>query len=100
MTEERTKEILSNELIAWQKRLAGIIDKIDMLPSSKKRRLSQYLRDFDILFAELEDRINLLNDTESLFYDINEDEAKINLDHFRNMYNESQGIHMDYDYSG
>lgn len=99
MIKNEVLTIVGNELNLWKERLAGATEKINALPSSRKRRLTPYLRDLDMMLAEMEDRIEQIV-KDKVTPGIRDDEPKVRMDDFRNIFNESGGVHMDYDYSG
>lgn len=91
---------IESELTILKNRVDTITMKIESLPSGKKAKMMGYIRDMHILAVEIEDRItNLRNEG----YDNGEfwySDLRINNDKFRSDFTESNGMYMDYDYSG
>ena len=88
------------ELTNWKNRLDTIMMKIESLPSGKKAKVMGYIRDINILAAELEDRIIDLRNEGYDNGDFWHTDLRINNDEFRSDFTETKGTYMDYDYSG
>ena len=91
---------IESELAVLKNRLDDIISRTELLPSGKKAKMMGYIRDLDILAAEVEDRIAHLQNEGYDDGDFWRTDVKINIDDFRNDFTESSGMYMDYDYSG
>ncbi len=91
---------IESELTILKKRLDTIMLKIESLPSGKKAKMMGYVRDMNILAVELGDRIMNLRNEGYDNGDFWHTDLRINNDEFRNDFTESNGIYMDYDYSG
>ena len=92
---------VDNELARWKAKLDSISHKFDTLPSGKKAKLMGYIREIDILAAELDERIHLIakhgwEQNDSYW----QHDVKVDIDEFRNPFTETAGTYMDYDYSG
>ncbi len=88
------------ELRMWKKKVEAIIDKFDSLPTRKKAKLMGYIREIDILAAELDDRIYDLRTWGDDGGDFWINDVKVDIDEFRSDFTETSGTYMDYDYSG
>ena len=91
---------VNHELGMWKEKLEKIIAKFEDLPSRKKAKLTGYIRDIHMLAIELDDRIEVLNESGfdgGYFW---ENDIKVNIDEFRSDFTETAGTYMDYDYSG
>ena len=91
---------IESELTILKNRLDTITMKIESLSSGKKAKMMGCIRDMHILAAELEDRITNLRDEGYDNGDFWHTDLRVNNDEFRNDFTESNGIYMDYDYSG
>ena len=100
MTEQQFRETMEKEIDLWQQRLSETTGKIDALPSIQKYLLTPYINELHILLTEMQERIDQIRDSDDSFWQVDEEEVKVRMDDFRNTYNESSGVHMDYDYSG
>ena len=92
---------VENELTRWKEKIDRISRKFATLPSGKKAKLMGYIRELDILAAELDERIEVIE-----HYGWQQDDGywlhdvKVDIDQFRSPFTETAGTYMDYDYSG
>lgn len=100
MTNMQFKDTLSREIDRWRHRLIDATVKIDGLPSIQKHKLTQYINELRIMTIEMQERIDMLNENDDVDWHEDEEDVTVRMDDFRNIYNESSGVHMDYDYSG